>query len=66
MQPAKKQIGTTGYHDAVEVSDSCAADEALVENVEYDLFYIQNYSPLLDISILARTLWVVARGRGAY
>ena len=41
-------------------------DLPLVENVEYDLFYIQNYSPLLDISILARTLWVVARGRGAY
>ena len=41
-------------------------DLPLVENVEYDLFYIQNYSPLLDISILARTVWVVARGRGAY
>ena len=42
------------------------SDLPLVENVEYDLFYIQNYSPLLDISILLRTLWVVARGRGAY
>ncbi len=38
----------------------------LRENVEYDLFYIQNYSPLLDLSILLRTVWVVARGRGAY
>lgn len=41
-------------------------DLPLVENVQYDLFYIQNYSPLLDLSILLRTLWVVARGRGAY
>ena len=38
----------------------------LHENVEYDLYYIQNYSPLLDLTILLRTLWVVARGRGAY
>lgn len=36
------------------------------ENVEYDLYYIQNYSPMLDLTILVRTLWVVARGRGAY
>ena len=41
-------------------------DLPLVENVQYDLFYIQNYSPLLDLSILVRTLWVVVRGRGAY
>ena len=41
-------------------------DLPLFENVEYDLFYIQNYSPLLDLSILLRTLWVVARGKGAY
>ncbi len=36
------------------------------ENVEYDLYYIQHYSPMLDLGILLRTLWVVARGRGAY
>jgi len=41
-------------------------DLPVVENVGYDLCYIQIYSPLLDISILARTVWVVARGRGAY
>ncbi len=38
----------------------------LRDNVEYDLHYIQNYSPLLDVTILLRTLWVVARGQGAY
>ena len=36
------------------------------ENVEYDLYYIQNYSPMLDLTILVRTLWVVVRGKGAY
>ena len=38
----------------------------LRDNVEYDLHYIQNYSPLLDVAILLRTLWVVVRGQGAY
>ncbi|MDE2993126.1 MAG: sugar transferase, partial [Chloroflexota bacterium] len=33
---------------------------------EYDLFYIQNYSPLLDLKILWKTVWVVFRGQGAY
>ena len=41
-------------------------DRPLNENVEYDLFYIQNYSPLLDITILWKTVWVVLRGKGAY
>ena len=38
----------------------------LQENVELDLYYIQNYSPLLDLMILWRTVWVVLSGRGAY
>ena len=42
------------------------SDRPLNENVEYDLFYIQNYSPLLDISILWKTIWVVVTGKGAY
>ena len=35
-------------------------------HTEDDLYYIQNYSPLLDIQILWRTIGVVLRGRGAY
>jgi lipopolysaccharide/colanic/teichoic acid biosynthesis glycosyltransferase len=34
--------------------------------VEYDLFYVQNYSPLLDLIILFKTIPAVLRGRGAY
>ncbi len=41
-------------------------DRPLQDNVEYDLYYIQNYSPLLDITILWRTIWVVVTGKGAY
>ena len=35
-------------------------------HTEDDLYYIRNYSPLLDLRILWRTVGVVLRGRGAY
>jgi exopolysaccharide biosynthesis polyprenyl glycosylphosphotransferase len=35
-------------------------------NTEVDLFYVQNYSILLDVQILVRTLGAVIRGRGAF
>ena len=35
-------------------------------NTQLDLFYIQNFSVLLDLRILARTIGVVIRGRGAF
>ncbi|HZS94704.1 MAG TPA: sugar transferase [Chloroflexota bacterium] len=35
-------------------------------NTEIDLFYVQNYSILLDLRILARTVGAVIKGRGAY
>ena len=42
------------------------SDLPLHENVEYDLYYVQNYSPLLDLIILFKTIPAVLRGRGAY
>lgn len=35
-------------------------------NTQYDLYYIRNYSLLLDIKILWKTIRVVIQGRGAY
>ncbi len=35
-------------------------------HTDYDLYYIYNYSLGLDVKILARTLWAVIHGRGAY
>jgi exopolysaccharide biosynthesis polyprenyl glycosylphosphotransferase len=42
------------------------SDRPLFLNTEYDLYYIQNYSPVLDLVILWKTIWVVLKGRGAY
>ncbi len=42
------------------------SDKPMHLNTEADLRYIQNYSLLLDLWILWRTIWVVLRGEGAY
>jgi exopolysaccharide biosynthesis polyprenyl glycosylphosphotransferase len=42
------------------------SDRPMFLNTEYDLYYIQNYSPVLDLQILWKTIWVVLKGRGAY
>jgi len=42
------------------------SDRPMHLHVEDDLFYIQNYSLLLDLQILWKTLGVVLKSRGAY
>ena len=42
------------------------SDHLMHLHTEDDLYYIQNYSPLLDLQILWRTVGVVVRGRGAF
>ncbi len=41
-------------------------DLPLVENIEYDFYYINNRSLLMDLVILLRTVPVVLLGKGAY
>lgn len=42
------------------------SDKPMHLNTEDDLYYIQNYSIILDLFILFKTVWVVLRGKGAY
>lgn len=35
-------------------------------NTQYDIFYVRNYSTLLDLKILLKTFSVVVNGKGAY
>lgn len=45
---------------------SYARSQAIHENVDYDLYYIENQSLLLDIVIIALTGFAVVKGTGAY
>jgi exopolysaccharide biosynthesis polyprenyl glycosylphosphotransferase len=42
------------------------SDKPMHLNTEDDLYYVQNYSLLLDVHILFKTIGVVLRGKGAY
>lgn len=44
---------------------SAARGEPIHANIEYDLFYLENCSLLLDFAILLKTVFSVARGIGA-
>jgi len=41
-------------------------DTTYAERVAMDAYYVRNWSPWLDLYILARTVWVVLFGKGAY
>ena len=45
---------------------SYARSNAIHDNLDYDLYYIENQSLLLDLVILALTGFAVAKGTGAY
>jgi sugar transferase (PEP-CTERM system associated) len=42
-----------------------ATEEDALEKLQYDLFYIKNLSPLLDLHIFLRTIYIVLSGKGA-
>ena len=41
-------------------------EEHLIRRVEHDMYYINNWTPLFDIQIIVRTLWVVLHGRNSF
>jgi exopolysaccharide biosynthesis polyprenyl glycosylphosphotransferase len=45
---------------------SYARQSAIHENLDYDLYYIEHQSFLLDLVIIALTLFAVVKGTGAY
>lgn len=42
------------------------SDLSWPESVRLDLYYVENWSPSLDLALMARTVSAVIRGRGAY
>jgi exopolysaccharide biosynthesis polyprenyl glycosylphosphotransferase len=53
--------GITGWWQV-----SGRSDLAMHLNSQYDMFYVRNYSIILDLKILVKTIGTVIRGKGAY
>ncbi len=62
MQKHLVKAGITGW---AQVND-LRGDTDLRKRIEYDLFYIENWSVWFDLRILALTAWRVMRSRNAY
>lgn len=56
--------GITGWSQVNGFRGETPTPESVKQRMEYDLYYIDNWSIWLDLEIIARTLFVV--GRGAY
>lgn len=55
------RAGLTGWAQV----NGLRGDTSIVERTKYDLWYIENWSLLLDITILIRTVWQTVVGRNA-
>ena len=63
---AYRQLVRPGITGWAQVRAGYAADLAETRvKLRYDLFYLKNFSFGLDVQILARTAWTLARGGGA-
>jgi len=62
----KVKPGITGWAQVNGWRGTMETEEELVRRLEHDLFYINNWSPMLDLRILAMTFWTVLRGRNSY
>jgi lipopolysaccharide/colanic/teichoic acid biosynthesis glycosyltransferase len=58
--------GITGWAQVCGWRGETDTQEKIQRRVEHDLYYIENWSVLLDLYILARTPFAVFRARNAY
>jgi Undecaprenyl-phosphate glucose phosphotransferase len=58
--------GLTGWAQVKGYRGETQKIEQMERRVEHDLWYINNWSPLLDLSIILRTMMVMLRQRMAY
>lgn len=62
MDRHKEKAGLTGWAQI----NGLRGDTSIVERTKYDLWYIENWSLLLDLKILLRTVTRLFRDRNAY
>jgi len=58
--------GMTGLAQVHGMRGETQTLEQMEQRVKYDLDYLRNWSPLLDLKILVKTVLIVARGDKAY
>ncbi|MGE5620668.1 MAG: undecaprenyl-phosphate glucose phosphotransferase [Sphingomonadaceae bacterium] len=57
-----EKAGMTGWAQV----NGLRGNTSIEERTKYDLYYVENWSPLFDIKILLRTLFAVFKGGNAY
>ena len=58
--------GITGWAQINGWRGQTDTEEKIVERVNHDIQYIDNWSILLDLYIIAKTPWVLLKGENAY
>lgn len=61
MERHREKAGMTGWAQV----NGLRGDTSIVERTKYDIWYTQNWSLLLDIKIILRTIWQIIYGRHA-
>ena len=62
----KVRPGITGWAQVNGLRGETETVDKMRERVRFDLEYLSHWSPWMDVKIIARTLWVIARDRNAY
>ena len=52
-----EKAGITGWAQV----NGLRGDTSIEERTRYDLYYVENWSPLLDLKIMIKTIWLVLR-----
>ena len=66
MQRHRVKPGITGWAQVNGLRGETDTLDKMSARVEYDLFYMQNWSPFLDMKIVVMTVFKGALGRNAY
>jgi lipopolysaccharide/colanic/teichoic acid biosynthesis glycosyltransferase len=62
----KVKPGITGWAQVNGWRGETDTEEKIRRRVEYDIYYINNWSLIFDLQIILWTIWVVIHGRNAY
>jgi putative colanic acid biosynthesis UDP-glucose lipid carrier transferase len=66
MQRHKVRPGLTGWAQVNGLRGETESVEKMKARIDHDLDYLRNWSLRLDVYIIAKTVWIVLRGKHAY